>query len=67
MPRYFFDLSNGDILKDVEGESFDLLGQACDHAARVADELAGGSASGKSISVTDEHGVVVFKTVIPDK
>jgi hypothetical protein len=67
MSRYFFNLSNGELLKDVEGETFDLLVQARDHAVRVARELAGGSVSGRSISVTDENGVVVFKTQIPDE
>jgi len=67
MPRYFFNLSNGDILKDVVGESFDLLVHARDHAVQVARELAGGMTSGRSISVTDENGVVVFKTEIPDE
>jgi hypothetical protein len=67
MARYFFNLSNGGLLEDFEGENFDRLSQARDHAERVADELAGGSASGRSISVTDEHGVVVFNTTVPDK
>jgi hypothetical protein len=67
MSRYFFNLSNGHILKDVVGESFDLLVHARDHAVQVARELAGGMTSGRSISVTDEKGVVVFKTEIPDE
>jgi hypothetical protein len=67
MPRYFFNLSNGDMLKDVIGERFDLLGHARDHALQVARELAGGLTSGRSISVTDEKGVIVFKTEIPDE
>jgi hypothetical protein len=40
---------------------------ARDHAVQVARELAGGLTSGRSISVTDEKGVVVFKTEIPDE
>ena len=67
MPRYFFNLSNGDRLKDAVGESFDLLVHARDHAVQVAQELAGGLTSGRSISVTDEHGAVVFETKIPDE
>jgi hypothetical protein len=67
MPRYFFNLSNGDILQDKDGESFDRPVQARDHAVRVARELAGGSATGRFVSVSDEHGVVVFKTEIPHR
>jgi hypothetical protein len=67
MPRYFFNLSNGEILKDVVGQSFDLLAHARDHAVQVAREMAGGMTGGKSIFVTDEKGAVVFKTAIPDE
>ena len=67
MPRYFFNLSNGDILKDVVGECFDFPVQARNHAVQVARELAGGLTSGRAISVTDEKGKVVFETDIPDE
>ena len=67
MARYFFHLSNGLTLEDTEGENFDLAAEARGHALQVAKELGRGSLGGKSISVTDEQGVVVFKTQIPEE
>jgi hypothetical protein len=68
MARYFFHLSNGVTVKDVDGEDFDLLAEARGHALRVAYELGRhGSLGGRSMSVTDEQGVVVFKTPISDQ
>jgi hypothetical protein len=69
MPQYFFHLTNGNPLEDILGESFDLVAEARGHAVKVAHELArnGSSLVGKSISVTDEQGVVVFKTQLSDE
>ena len=67
MPQYFFHLTNGAILEDVEGESFGRVAEAREHAVQVAAELRWhGRLGGRSITVTDEQGVVVFKTVIED-
>jgi hypothetical protein len=67
MARYFFDLTNGDrISVDEVGEEFDLVEEARGHALRVARELCRNRPRavdlGRYISVTDEWGVVVFKT-----
>jgi Domain of unknown function (DUF6894) len=35
MPRYFFDLTNGDRIVDEVGEEFDLVEAARGHAARL--------------------------------
>jgi hypothetical protein len=67
MARYFFHLSNGLTLEDTEGEDFNLPAEARGHALKVAEELGRGSLGGMSISVTDEQGVVVFETQIPEK
>jgi hypothetical protein len=68
MPRYFFHLTNGVTLEDVDGENFNLLAEARGHAVSVALELArDGGLDGKSISVMDEQGVVVFKTPLADE
>jgi hypothetical protein len=66
MARYFFHLSNGLTVEDVDSEDFDLVADARGHARKVAQELGGHGSSldGRSISVTDEKGVVVFKTAI---
>ena len=65
MPRYYFDLSDGDLnLADDEvGEEFDLVEAARGHAVAVARELSRNQRSqgGLYISVVDERGVVVFK------
>ena len=67
MARYFFDLTNGDrISVDEVGEEFDLVEEARGHALRVARELCRNRPwapdLGRYISVTDESGVVVFRT-----
>ena len=69
MARYFFNLINGLTVDDVDGEDFDLVADARGHALKVAQELGrhGSSLGGRSISVTDEQGAVVFKTPIPDE
>jgi hypothetical protein len=65
MPRYFFHLTNGVTLEDVDGENFEIVAEARGHAIKVAQELRReGSATGTSISVADEGGVIVFKTPI---
>jgi uncharacterized protein DUF6894 len=65
MPRYFFDLTNGDSVTDELGEEFDLVEAARGHAMAVARELSRNRLShaldGHHISVVDERGVVVFK------
>jgi len=64
MPRYFFHLTNGDYVGDVEGEEFDLVEAARGHAMTVARELSRNrprALVGHYISVVDERGVVVFK------
>jgi hypothetical protein len=65
MPRYFFDLTNGDRVADEVGEEFDGVEAARGHAMTVARELSRGrlprALVGRYISVVDEHGVVVFK------
>jgi uncharacterized lipoprotein NlpE involved in copper resistance len=69
MARYFFHLKNGLTVEDVDGEEFDLVADARGHAVKVAQELGrhGSSLGGRSISVTDEQGAVVFKTTITDE
>jgi hypothetical protein len=67
MARYFFDLTNGDSISvDEVGEEFDLAEEARGHALRVARELCRNRPwavdLGRYISVTDEWGVVVFRT-----
>jgi hypothetical protein len=67
MARYFFDLTNGDSISvDEVGEEFDLVEEARGHALRVARELCRNRPwavdLGRYISVTDEWGVVVFRT-----
>jgi Domain of unknown function (DUF6894) len=65
MPRYFFDLTNGDRVADDVGEEFDRVEAAQGHATTVARELSRGrlprALVGRYISVVDERGVVVFK------
>ena len=65
MPRYFFNLTNGDCVADDIGEEFDGVEAARGHAMAVARELARGRLPrvlvGRHISVVDERGVVVFK------
>jgi hypothetical protein len=69
MPRYFFHLTNGLLVEDLDGEDFDLVAEARGHAVKVAEEVGRnrGSLSGRSISVTDEEGVVIFKQKIADE
>jgi hypothetical protein len=69
MARYFFHLINGLTVEDVDGEDFDLVAAARGHAVKVAQELGrhGSPLGGRSISVTDQQGVVVFKTTISDE
>ena len=40
MPRYFFDLTNGDSVIDEVGEEFDLVEAARGHAVAMARELS---------------------------
>jgi hypothetical protein len=40
MPRYFFDLANGDSLADEVGEEFERVEAARGHAMAVARELS---------------------------
>jgi hypothetical protein len=65
MSRYFFYLTNGDSIADEVGEEFDRVEAARGHAMAVARELSRNRLSdalvGRSISVVDERGVVVFK------
>jgi hypothetical protein len=65
MSHYFFDLTNGDSVADEVGEDFDGVGAARGHAMAVARELSRNQPPdalvGRSISVVDERGVVVFK------
>jgi hypothetical protein len=65
MSRYFFYLTNGDSVADEVGEEFDGVEAARGHATAVARELSRNRLSdalvGRSISVVDERGVVVFK------
>jgi hypothetical protein len=66
MARYFFDLTNGDNISVDESERSDLVEEARGHALRVARELCRNRPwavhLGRYISVTDEWGVVVFRT-----
>ena len=68
MPRYFFDLTNGDCVTDEVGEEFDLVEAARGHAMTVARELSRNQLPdalvGRHISVVDERGVVVFKVAL---
>jgi hypothetical protein len=65
MSRYFFYLNNGDSVADEVGEEFDRVEAARGHAMAVARELSRNRLPddlvGRSISVVDERGVVVFK------
>jgi hypothetical protein len=65
MPRYFFNLTNGDSVADEVGEEFDHTEAARGHAMTVAKELSRNQLPdalvGRSISVVDERGIVVFK------
>jgi uncharacterized protein DUF6894 len=65
MSRYFFDLTNGDSVADEVGGDFDGVEAARGHAMAVARELSRNQLPdaliGRSISVVDERGVVVFK------
>jgi uncharacterized protein DUF6894 len=65
MSRYFFNLTNGDSFADEVGEDFDRVEAARGHATAVARELLHNQPPdalvGRSISVVDERGVVVFK------
>jgi len=67
MPRYFFDLTDGDLsLADDEvGEELDHVEAARGHAMAVARELSRNrlpdALVGRHISVVDERGIVVFK------
>jgi hypothetical protein len=65
MPRYFFNVTNGDSVADEVGEEFDRVEAARGHAMTVAKELSRGrlprALIGRSISVVDERGVLVFK------
>jgi hypothetical protein len=65
MPRYFFNLTNGDSVADEVGEDFDRVEAARGHAMAVARELSRtqlpDTLIGRSISVVDERGVLVFK------
>jgi hypothetical protein len=69
MARYFFHLNNNLTVEDVDGEDFDLVADARGHVVKVAQELGrhGSPLGGRSISVTDQQGVVVFKTTISDE
>jgi hypothetical protein len=66
MPRYFFDVTNGSTLADQVGEEFELIQAARGRAIAVARELSRNglplSLVGRFISVSDEAGVVVFRT-----
>jgi hypothetical protein len=65
MSRYFFNLTNGDSVADEVGEEFDRVEAARGHAMAVARELSRNLPPdvlvGRSISVVDERGIVVFK------
>jgi hypothetical protein len=65
MPRYFFDLTNGDSVADEVGEELDHAEAARAHALTVIRELSRGGLPhaliGRHISVVDERGIVVFK------
>ena len=65
MSHYFFNLTNGDSVADEVGEDFDGVEAARGHAMAVARELSRNRLPddlvGRSISVVDERGVVVFK------
>jgi hypothetical protein len=65
MPRYFFNLTNGDSVADEVGEDFDRVEAARGHAMAVARELSRNQPPdvlvGRSISVVDERGIIVFK------
>jgi hypothetical protein len=65
MPRYFFNLTNGDTVADDVGEEFARAEAARAHARAVAGELSRNQLPdaliGLYISIVDEHGVVVFK------
>jgi Domain of unknown function (DUF6894) len=53
--RYFFHLTNGtmvgDMVEDVDGESFDLVAEARAHAVRVAQELAQHSSPWRQVGI----------------
>jgi hypothetical protein len=65
MSRYFFNLTNGDSVADEVGEEFDRAEAARGHVMTVARELSRNlppdALVGRSISVVDDRGLVVFK------
>jgi Domain of unknown function (DUF6894) len=65
MPRYFFNLTNGDTVADDLGAEFARAEAAQAHAMAVAWELSRNQLPdaliGLYISVVDEHGLAVFK------
>jgi hypothetical protein len=69
VPRYFFHLTNGESLVDEVGEELDGAETARWHAMAVARELSSAhripdALVGRSISVVDESGVVIFKIAL---
>jgi hypothetical protein len=70
MPMYFFHLTNGTTVENMDGENFDIQAEAYRHAVRIARELArrgaAPSMSKKFVSEINEHGVIVFKTPLPE-
>jgi hypothetical protein len=66
MPQYFFHLTNGIVVEDVDGGTFDHVAEARNHAVTVARELGRNHSSpaGRSVTVTDEQGVIVFRADI---
>jgi hypothetical protein len=39
MPQFYFHLTNGILVEDFGGETFELVAEARGHAVRVAEEL----------------------------
>jgi hypothetical protein len=68
MARYFFHLTNGDVIADDVGEEFDLVKEARGRALAVARELLRNAPphgfGGYHISVVDERGLVVFTALL---
>jgi hypothetical protein len=73
MPRYYFNLQDGDTVMDTDGTDLPDVGAARIHATGVVRELTsnGGdiltqSWSGWTMSVQDERGTELFSLIMSD-
>jgi hypothetical protein len=67
MPRFFFHVSNGDTIKDEQGDICESVEQAKRQAVTIARELGHANPdtnARKNVCVMDEQGNEVFRTPI---